>query len=119
MTTREGARETAWILATKGPAWKVTTREGVRGWEDGEGMEDGVSSDEDDDEKLDTYGVFNSPAPLYYGAASGQVDELSLADEDDSMGEDDEMRFRAWTWNEIPDGFRVQALVYTYTRCCS
>ncbi|CAB1107234.1 unnamed protein product [Ectocarpus sp. CCAP 1310/34] len=66
--------------------WTTQTVEG-EGDHSGEGVEDGDSSDEDTRE-----------------TASGQMDELRLVDDDDSMESDNEIHAM-----EIPDGFRIQA----------
>eukprot|EP00752_Nemacystus_decipiens_P002871 g2672.t1 len=71
----------------EGPGGDSDHTGGAEGGHDGERMEDGDSSDEDDN-----------------SAASGQVDELTLVDENDSMDSDDEIQGM-----EIPDGFRIQA----------
>eukprot|EP00903_Cladosiphon_okamuranus_P011389 g10732.t1 len=74
----------------EGPGGGSDHTGGAEGGHDGERMEDGDSSDEDDN-----------------SAASGQVDELTLVDEDDSMDSDDEIQGM-----EIPDGFRIQAFYH-------
>ncbi|CAB1112233.1 unnamed protein product [Ectocarpus sp. CCAP 1310/34] len=55
----------------------------------------------------DISGIINSARPTlssYRATASGQMNELSLVDDDDSMESDDEILAM-----EIPDGFRIQA----------
>ncbi|CAB1118460.1 unnamed protein product [Ectocarpus sp. CCAP 1310/34] len=71
-----------------------------------EDMNNGGSSDEDDEGKLDFLTMMmllGFRTPLSADTARGQNDELSLLDEDDTMGPADEI-----LGMEVPDGFSLQ-----------